>query len=198
MEHKDLIKDFIKFAAKELKLSKLPNNIKFATSGYAKQHRSFGTYHPATDIITVVYEGRHIADTLRTLGHELVHHKQREDGRTMDGTTGSDLENEANAIAGILMRDFREVRPELFEVFNVGPWGFHTNMEDKMPAEKVKTILHIAQSGQAQKVDEYYVDGFTAKLLVTVMHKLTPENKQKFMSESIDKMVALAYKMVTK
>lgn len=198
MEHKELVKEFIKFTVEKLGLKTLPKGIKFATAGYAKAHRTFGTYLPSTDVITVVYEGRHIADTLRTLAHELVHHKQREEGRVLDGSTGSELENEANAVAGVLMRDFREVRSDLFEIFNVGPWGFHTNMEDKMEPEKVKTILHIAQTGQAQKVDEQYIDGFTAKLLVTVMHKLSPENKQKFISESVDKMVAIAYKMVIK
>jgi hypothetical protein len=193
MEHQKLIKEFIKFTVKQLNLRSLPKSIKFATAGYAKKHKTFGTYLPSADAITVVYEGRHIADTLRTLGHELVHHKQREDGRTLDGGTGSDLENEANAVAGILMRDFRELRPDLFEIFNVGPWGFHTNMENKL-----EKILAVAKTGEPQKIDECYVDQYTAKLLVTVMHKLTLENKQKFINESIDTMVAIAYKMVIK
>lgn len=193
--HKELVKEFIKFVAKELQLQKLPAAIKFASTGYAKNQLSFGTYLPSEDTITVVSEGRHLVDVLRTLGHELVHHKQREDDKTMDGTTGSDLENEANAVAGVLMRKFRTIKPEMYnEVFNVGPWGFHTNMENN----KAKQIIQIAKTGVADKIDEVYVDKFNAKLLVTVMHKLTPENKEKFLSESVDKMIAVAYKLVTK
>lgn len=194
-----LAKEFIKFVAEELKLSSLPAGIKFVGDEYGAEHLTFGTYNPQTDEIVVVKGSRHPVDVLRTLAHELVHHQQRIENRTLDGGTGSPSENEANAVAGILMRKFREMHPSIFtEIFNVGPWGFHTNMEDTKEPEKVKTILHIAQTGKPGKVDEQYIDGYTAKLLVTVMHKLTTENRKKFVNESIDKMVAVAYKMVTK
>lgn len=188
-----LAKEFIKFTFNELKLNSLPKNIKFEGDEYASEHLSFGTYNMETDEIVVVKGSRHPVDVLRTLAHELVHHKQREENKELDGSTGSDIENEANAIAGSLMRKFREVHPEIFtEVFNVGPWGFHTNMESKM-----EQILTVAKTGIPQKIDEQYIDGYNAKLLITVMHKLSPENKQKFVNESIDKMIAVAYKMVT-
>lgn len=189
-----LAKEFVKFLVNELQLQSLPKSIKFEGDEYAAQHLTFGTYRPSTDEVVVVKGSRHPVDVLRTLAHELVHHKQRVEGNTvLDGTTGSDAENEANATAGTLMRKFREVHPEIFtEVFNVGPWGFHTNMENKM-----EQILSVAKSGIPQKIDEQYIDGYNAKLLVTVMHKLTTENKQKFINEPIDKMIAVAYKMVT-
>jgi Zn-dependent peptidase ImmA (M78 family) len=43
---------------------------------------------------------------LRTLAHELVHLAQAnfKELTPEDGVTGSDVENEANALAGILMR----------------------------------------------------------------------------------------------
>lgn len=89
------------------------------------------------------------------------------------------------------MRKFRTVRPE---IFNVGAFGFHTNMENT----KVEQILQIAKTGTVGKVDETYLDKFNARLLVTVMHKLNAENRQKFLNESVDKMIAVAYKIVTK
>jgi len=58
-----------------------------------------------------------MADILRTLAHELVHRKQNELdplGKE-DGKTGSPVENEANAAAGVLLRKFGEYRPEIFE-----------------------------------------------------------------------------------
>ena len=185
-----LAKEFIKFAVKELGMNSLPKNIKFEGNEYSTQHLSFGTYNPTTDEIVVVKGERHPVDVLRTLAHELVHHKQREDGQKLNGEDGSNTENEANAKAGELMRKFRTVRPE---IFNVGPWGFHTNMENK-----VKSILQVAKTGKAQKVDEHYIDGYTAKLLVTVMHQLSPENRKKFCNESVNKMVAIAYQLVTR
>jgi hypothetical protein len=185
-----LAKEFVKFTVKELGLKSLPKSIKFEGDDYSAKHLTFGTYNPSTDEVVVVKDQRHPIDVLRTLAHELVHHKQREDGKELNGEDGSDIENEANAKAGELMRKFRKVRPE---IFNVGAFGFHTNMENS----KAEKLLHIAKTGQIDKIDEMYVDGFNARLLVTVMHKLTPENRQKFLGESVDKMIAVAYKIVT-
>lgn len=68
--------------------------------------QSFGSYDPVNDQIVISYGGRHITDVLRTLSHELVHLAQAQISPLTgsDGATGSDVENEANALAGILMR----------------------------------------------------------------------------------------------
>lgn len=185
-----LAKDFIKFAVKELGMKSLPKDIKFEGDGYSTQHLTFGTYNPSTDEIVIVKGNRHPVDVLRTLAHELVHHKQREDGHELNGEDGSDTENEANAKAGELMRKFRTLKPE---IFNVGAFGFHTNMENK-----IDTVKRVAETGIPQKIDEQHVDGFTAKLLLTVYNKLSPANQEKFVRESIDTMVAIAYKTVVR
>ena len=184
-----LAKEFVKFTVKELGLKSLPKSIKFEGDDYSAQHLTFGTYNPSTDEVVVVKGQRHPIDVLRTLAHELVHHKQREDGQELNGEDGSNTENEANAKAGELMRKFRTVRPE---IFNVGPWGFHTNMENKM-----EQIIRIAETGIPEKVHESYLDAYNAKLLMTVLNKLSPENKEKFISESVDSMIAIAYKIAT-
>jgi hypothetical protein len=189
-----LAKEFVKFTVKELGLKSLPASIKFVGDDYSAEHLTFGTYNIQTDEIVVVKGSRHPVDVLRTLAHELVHHQQRIENRTLDGGTGSPAENEANAVAGILMRKFREIHPEIFtEVFNVGPWGFHTNMENK-----VQSILNVVKTGTPAKIDETYVDQYTAKLLITVAHNLSPQNRNKFYNESINKMVELAYQLVTR
>jgi hypothetical protein len=185
-----LANEFIKFVVKELGMKSLPKNIKFVGEEYSVQHMTFGTYNPTLDEVVIVKGNRHPVDVLRTLAHELVHHKQREDGKTLDGNDGSDIENEANAKAGEMMRKFRTVVPE---IFNVGPWGFHTNMESKLDK-----ITHAATTGEPQKVDEHYVDGFTAKLVLNVLNNLSEDNQQRFLNESVPTMVAVAYKMTTK
>jgi hypothetical protein len=60
---------------------------------------------------------RNLADILRTLGHELVHHKQNLDGKinAQSGITGSDEENEANAKAGVLLRKFGKINDDIYE-----------------------------------------------------------------------------------
>jgi Zn-dependent peptidase ImmA (M78 family) len=58
-----------------------------------------------------------MADLLRTLAHELVHRKQDEDGRIdhNSGETGSEIENEANAQAGVLLRKFGKQNEEIYQ-----------------------------------------------------------------------------------
>ena len=112
--NENIANEFVKFVATELQLQSLPSSIKFVGSEYSREHLTFGTYNTETDEIVIVKGNRHIADVLRTLAHELVHHKQREEGKPADGRDGSEVENEANAKAGELMRKFRYVRPELY------------------------------------------------------------------------------------
>jgi len=73
---------------------------------------SFGEFDG--EKIRVVVKGRHPMDIMRTLSHELVHWKQMMDGEELDGTDGSMTENEANAVAGIIMRKFAKMYPEYF------------------------------------------------------------------------------------
>lgn len=71
---------------------------------------TFGYYSPHDDQIVVSCKGRHVMDVLRTVCHELVHMAQNEihEITAEDGVTGSAVENEANALAGILMRLYRQ------------------------------------------------------------------------------------------
>ena len=57
---------------------------------------------------------RHPVDILRSLAHEMVHYKQMINGQSIQGHTGSRHENEANAKAGVVLRDYGKLHPELF------------------------------------------------------------------------------------
>jgi hypothetical protein len=59
-----------------------------------------------------------MADICRTVSHELVHLSQKQKGQPLDGTTGSDTENEANSKAGQIMRKFAQINPMIFEAQN--------------------------------------------------------------------------------
>ena len=83
-------------------------------------NKTFGRYMDNKKMLEVAWGHRHIMDVLRTVGHELTHkHQHERDGSKMGmdaGETGSPWENEANARAGILMRDYARLHPEYFAI----------------------------------------------------------------------------------
>ena len=84
---------------------------------YTQQHRSFGGYSLSDKKVMVVVYNRNMADILRTLAHELVHHMQNLDNRLnpKSGEDGSPEENEANSLAAVLMRKFGRENPDIYE-----------------------------------------------------------------------------------
>ena len=115
--------EFIRFAAEDLELKKLPKfDFKFDTKR-SLEHKSFGGYAPSEKHITITVVNRHIMDVCRTLAHELVHFKQDLDNQLEDddaGATGSPQENEANARAAVIMRNWGKKHPELFDKESIG------------------------------------------------------------------------------
>jgi cytidyltransferase-like protein len=112
------IGEFIKFSIKNLEIQNPPRNLSLSyDTNKAKEMRSFGYFDPNDNKIWVYCANRNMADILRTLAHELVHRKQDEDGRISyeSGKTGSDIENEANARAGVLLRDFGKQHEEIYQ-----------------------------------------------------------------------------------
>jgi Zn-dependent peptidase ImmA (M78 family) len=113
-----LIKEFIDYVDKEIGLNgNRPTILITYEKGVAKEWKSFGGYIPNQKTIKIVCANRNLADICRTLGHELIHYKQDIDGKLNQdsGKTGSDCENEANSLAGVLMRNFGKINPEIFE-----------------------------------------------------------------------------------
>jgi hypothetical protein len=70
-------------------------------------------------LIKIYVKNRAIVDVCRSIAHELVHHKQFLDGKLVDaikdGEDGSPIENEANAVAGKLIRIYGKLHPEIYE-----------------------------------------------------------------------------------
>ena len=117
LTHDDLqphLDKFVKFVAGKLKLKSVPP-IKLVKKFKAT---SFGGYNPNHQVIHLHTKNRHPMDVFRTLAHELVHHQQREHGRIedphRDGKTGSPIEDEANYMAGRLMRQWGKKNPKMF------------------------------------------------------------------------------------
>jgi hypothetical protein len=97
---------FVKFAAKEMNLSKLPK-INFVGS---KQNSKGAFGHSKGNEIWIRVTDRHPVDIMRTIAHELIHIKQ-----THLGKRGEQFrEDEANALAGRIMRKFSTTYPGAF------------------------------------------------------------------------------------
>lgn len=117
-ERQKIVDEFVNFVNKKIDFNDGAPNIKLSyNEDDAQKMKSFGQYMPETNEIVVVAKNRNLADILRTIAHELVHQKQKTEGKlTPDsGKTGSPVENEANALAGILMREFGKHNPQIFE-----------------------------------------------------------------------------------
>jgi len=115
---KQLLKKFIGFAIKELGIQKPPTALTLSRDNdVARSMHTFGSFNPNNDKIWLYVKNRNMADLLRTLAHELVHRKQAEDGRIdyNSGETGSEIENEANAQAGVLLRKFGKQNEEIYQ-----------------------------------------------------------------------------------
>ena len=109
---------FLNICKEELDLKKFPK-IEWVTDGsHHKKFHSFGSFHNENQTIYVELTNRHPIDVMRTLAHELVHYKQYTENRIEpnSGDTGSEIENEANATAAVIMRHFDDKYPAAFEL----------------------------------------------------------------------------------
>jgi hypothetical protein len=113
----EILKDFVKFCVAELKIESMPTVKLRRDPKWSVVNRTFGRYINDAHLLEVAFGQRHIMDVLRTVAHELTHTHQHERETVPDdaGETGSPYENEANARAGVLMRDYGQLHPELFD-----------------------------------------------------------------------------------
>ena len=74
----EIIDNFIRYVGKKLNIdNKLPAISVNYKEGIAKENKSFGGYNPETETIEIIANKRNLADVLRTLAHEMVHHSTR-------------------------------------------------------------------------------------------------------------------------
>jgi len=150
------IQHFVEFATKRLKLKEQPKINLVGGREFAEVKTSLGGFDPLTKEIFVATEGRLTADILRTLAHEMVHRKQDELGLVRnaekDGADGSPIENQAHAIAGILMREYGRINKQIYNE------GFVGNAQKEMVTSLIKakdnfeTALKYTKSTQEKNV----------------------------------------------
>jgi len=119
---KNLIHQFMPFAQEHIGFEEPPKLFLKQDEENAKNPLGKTAYYdPEERAVTVYVSGRHPKDILRSLGHELVHHKQNCDGKFDDiqpedmgeGYAQShpglrDMEFEANSKGSMALRDFED------------------------------------------------------------------------------------------
>ena len=81
--------------------------------------RTTAYYNNGDKRVKIYVKDRAIIDVCRSIAHELVHHKQNIsgafEGAEDPGADGSEFENEANAVAGVIIRKWGRIHPEIYE-----------------------------------------------------------------------------------
>ena len=173
------LKDFIGFCKAELNIQTLPKISLLNDKSFVEQNRSFGEYNPQTNAIKVVALNRNLADICRSLAHELCHHRQNELDMIYNeaGDTGTDIENDANAMAGILMRDFGKRNVDVYELGSLEKNNLRESLYEvqQLPINNsiIFGVKHHSKS-DAQAVVNY------------VKRHFSPEDKVVFMGEGGD------------
>lgn len=118
---KAIIDEFYDYAVKKLGVQNPPKLILNKDKDRVLELRSMAGYMPQLNKIWIYVGNRNAADIIRSIAHELVHAKQREsrpetdDTKVINGETGSEDENEANSVAGVLLRTYGQMNPNIYE-----------------------------------------------------------------------------------
>ena len=112
-----IVDDFIDFGKRELSLG---DDFRVNLTDNTDSVETLANYDIDGKEITVVKKNRAIPDIIRSIAHEMVHHNQnvRGDlrGNRGEGEEGSPWEDEANSMAGRLVRRFGEENPEIYDI----------------------------------------------------------------------------------
>lgn len=104
-KQKETLKNFTIFTNNYLKIDNAP---KIVIQNGRKDLKTTAHYNYSGDekVIKINGKNRMTVDIMRSIAHEMVHHKQYEDGRlgVRPPDIGGEIEDEANAIAGQLIK----------------------------------------------------------------------------------------------
>jgi hypothetical protein len=115
-DNKEKLTAFVKFVKNQLELKTVPTiSIKGNRDGL-KTTANYD-YTKENKIIKVYGKNRALIDIMRSVAHEMVHHKQFEDGRLEQRPPdiGGEIEDEANAKAGQYIKLYSKEDPTIYE-----------------------------------------------------------------------------------
>ena len=114
---KEKLHDFVKFVRDELDIINMPKIQLLNGRGDLKTTASYD-YTKVDKIVKINAKNRATIDVMRSIAHELVHHKQYEQGRlkVKPPDIGGEIEDEANAKAGQYIKMFARKQPKIYDL----------------------------------------------------------------------------------
>lgn len=107
--------DFLSFISDELELT-TPYSVSLQNE--RGDIKTLANYNLENGDIKIYSKNRGLADVLRSVAHEVVHHQQNQNGKLNNGPIqdiGGDIEDEANAVAGQLVKKYGYQNQHIFE-----------------------------------------------------------------------------------
>ncbi len=115
-KQKEKLGKFVKFVKDQLELKQVP---KIVIQNGRKDLKTTANYNYNLDdkVIKVNAKNRMLVDVMRSIAHEMVHHKQYEQGRlkVKPPDIGGEIEDEANAKAGQFIKMFSKEDETLYD-----------------------------------------------------------------------------------
>ena len=115
-DKKKILDEFVLFVKEQLELKTVPT-IKIQNHRDGLKTTANYDYTKENKIIKVCAKNRALVDVCRSIAHEMVHHKQFEQGRlkVQPPDIGGEIEDEANAKAGQYIKMFSRKEPNIYE-----------------------------------------------------------------------------------
>jgi hypothetical protein len=116
-DHEEQLRDFVRWCVGELKIKQALPRIRFQDAKEGPDQHRTGYYDDNSDVMWIYTGNRNMIDIMRTVAHELTHRKQHEDDQVHGDQAypGSTIEQQADAVAGYLMKLYGKLHPEIIE-----------------------------------------------------------------------------------
>ncbi len=113
---KEKLNNFVKFVKEQLELKTVPT-ISIQNHRNGLKTTANYDYTKENKIVKVCMKNRALVDVMRSIAHELVHHKQFEQGRleVKPPDIGGEIEDEANAKAGQFIKMFSKLDETIYD-----------------------------------------------------------------------------------
>ena len=115
-EKKQKLDEFVRFVKNQLELKTVPT---ISIQNHREGLKTTANYDYTKDnkVIKICAKNRALVDVMRSIAHEMVHHKQFEQGRleVRPPDIGGEIEDEANAKAGQYIKIFAPQDPTIYD-----------------------------------------------------------------------------------
>jgi hypothetical protein len=153
------------------------------------QQKLFGIVH-------AIQTGRAKASDFSPTAQKLAHLMSKSDVKKYASTSISKLPNKKDEVAGAIpASDIPVASTDMTPTVSNDPT--YVSFDEDYNT-KQSQILSIVKDKKPAEIDGNLIDVYTAALLTKVLHKLAPENRKKMLELPMEKMVATAYKLVTR